>query len=120
VRWFSLRVGERALDRVARDAPPPCPITYLAPDLTDFGETAAALAALDLLICVDTSVAHLAGAMGAPAWLLLPRVPDWRWPRAGAASPWYPTLRLFRQDDRRAWPPVVEEVADALRGWARV
>lgn len=83
--------------------------------LTTFAETAALVAALDLLITVDTSVAHLAGALGKPVWLLLPQVPDWRWLMEREDSPWYPSARLFRQDATRAWGRVIVRVRDALR-----
>jgi len=84
--------------------------------LRDFADTAAALDQLDLLICVDTSIAHLAGALGVPCWVLLPQHrTDWRWLRERADSPWYPTgMRLFRQPRRGAWAPVVEQVRAAL------
>jgi ADP-heptose:LPS heptosyltransferase len=74
---------------------------------------------LDLVISVDTGVAHLAGALARPVWVLLPFVPDWRWQLEGDTSPWYPTARLFRQDASRAWPNVIARVADALRKFGR-
>lgn len=82
--------------------------------LTDFADTAALIAQLDLVITVDTSLAHLAGALGKPVWILLPRIPDWRWLLNRDDSPWYPTARLFRQDDSAAWPGVIARVRDAL------
>ncbi len=85
--------------------------------LTDFAETAALLAQLDLVITIDTAVAHLAGAMGLPTWLMLRRSADWRWLRERGDTPWYPTMRLFRQDQRGSWEPVVAAVATALREW---
>ena len=82
----------------------------------DFLDTATAIGELDLVIAVDTAVAHLAGALGKPVWLLLQHSPDWRWfRRCGDASPWYPTMRLFRQTERGQWEPVVARVAEALR-----
>lgn len=93
-------VGEKVLD--------------LASQLATYAETAAAIANLDLVISVDTSVAHLAGAMGCPTWVLLPKPADWRWMLDRADSPWYPTMRLFRQSERRRWEPVIEDVARAL------
>jgi tetratricopeptide (TPR) repeat protein len=84
------------------------------PELNNFSDTAALLSQLDLLITVDTSVAHLAGALARPAWVLLPRVPDWRWLLDRDDSPWYPSLRLFRQTETATWPPVVQRVKEAL------
>ncbi|MGJ4912150.1 tetratricopeptide repeat protein [Bradyrhizobium sp. HKCCYLS2033] len=86
----------------------------LGPLLSDFAETAAAVAALDLVISVDTSVAHLAGALGRPVWVLLPYALDWRWLRDRADSPWYPTMRLFRQDKPMAWDGVLARTAGEL------
>ena len=82
----------------------------------DFSDTAAAVAEMDLVIAVDTAVAHLAGALGKPVWLLLPHPSDWRWFRhLKNTTPWYPTMRLFRQSHRGEWQPVVARVAEALR-----
>jgi tetratricopeptide (TPR) repeat protein len=82
--------------------------------LTDFTETAALIACLDLVISVDTSVAHLAGALGKPVWILLPFSPDWRWMLDREDSPWYPTARLFRQTEMGDWQGVIERVREAL------
>lgn len=84
-------------------------------DLGDFAETAALISALDLVIAVDTSLAHLAGALGKPVWILLSAVADWRWFDGRADSPWYPTARLFRQKAVGNWGPVLDDVAAALR-----
>lgn len=84
-------------------------------ELTDFAETAALVANLDLVVCVDTAVAHLAGAMGKPVWVMLPFVPDWRWMLDRVDSPWYPTARLFRQTRRGDWADVVRRVAEAIK-----
>jgi tetratricopeptide (TPR) repeat protein len=89
-------------------------ITPLGHLLGDFTHTAHAVARLDLVITVDTSIAHLAGAMGRAVWLLIPFVPDWRWQLARADSPWYPSARLFRQEARGAWGPVIARVAHAI------
>jgi len=88
------------------------------PAREDFDGMAALVAELDLVISVDTSIAHLAGALAKPAWLLLPFAPDWRWRLGRDDSAWYPTLRLFRQQAARDWPPVVERIGAALRAWA--
>jgi tetratricopeptide (TPR) repeat protein len=89
-------------------------ITDLAAELTDFGETAAAVTALDLVVAVDTSVAHLAGALGRPVWVALPFAPDWRWLMGRADSPWYGSARLFRQGARGAWDGPVAAMRAAL------
>jgi tetratricopeptide (TPR) repeat protein len=90
----------------------------LSPQICDFGDTAAALSVLDLVITVDTAVAHLAGALGKPAWVMLPADPDWRWMRDGDRSPWYPSMRLFRQTVDQEWDVVVAQIAHALQGLA--
>jgi tetratricopeptide (TPR) repeat protein len=84
-------------------------------ELTDFAETAGLISQLDLVISVDTSVAHLAGALGKPVWLLLPFVPDWRWLLDREDSPWYPSLRLFRQPQRDDWSSVFAKIEQELR-----
>jgi ADP-heptose:LPS heptosyltransferase len=70
---------------------------------------------LDLVISIDTAVAHLAGALGVPVWIMLRHVADWRWPAGREDSPWYPSMRLFRQEKPGEWGPVVEQVAMCLR-----
>jgi ADP-heptose:LPS heptosyltransferase len=89
-------------------------------EVSDFADTAAIIEQLDLIITVDTSVAHLAGALGTPAWVLLSNRPDWRWQLEGEASPWDPTLRLFRQREDGAWAPAVAAIAAALNERRRV
>jgi len=88
------------------------PLLHLGTDLTDFADTAAIIGELDLVICVDTSAAHIAASLGKPCWVLLPREDiDWRWMRERDDSPWYPqTLRLFRQSADENWPEAVERV----------
>lgn len=83
--------------------------------LADFADTAALISELDMVISVDTAVAHLAAALGKPTWLMLAFMPDWRWMLGREDSPWYPTVRLFRQRQRGDWQPVVDEVGAALR-----
>ena len=84
-------------------------------EASDFSETAAIIANCDLVITSDTSVAHLAGGMGKTTWLLLHKVPDWRWGLEGDTTFWYPTMRLFRQRERGNWNEVMERVAEALK-----
>jgi hypothetical protein len=92
----------------------------LGRDLRNFDDTAAYFEALDLIITVDTSVAHLAGALGRPVWILLPRVPDWRWLLDREDSPWYPTARLYRQPAPGDWSSVLARVRQDLAALARV
>lgn len=82
----------------------------IGPHLDNFGDTAAVLSQLDLLISVDTAVAHLAGAMGRPVWVLLPFIPDWRWGMRGQTTSWYPTMQLFRQHRPKDWASVIERI----------
>jgi len=89
-------------------------ILQVGEHLKDFADAAALIAALDLVITVDTSVAHLAGALGKPVWLLLPYIPDWRWLLDRESNPWYPTARLFRQDETRRYDGVIVRVREAL------
>jgi hypothetical protein len=90
------------------------PVVDLGPYLNDFRDTAAALSHMDLLISVDTSVAHLAGSLGVPVWLLLPLNADWRWVHGRDTTPWYPDWRLFRQTNMGDWDAVLTRVAKAL------
>jgi len=90
------------------------PLVNLGPEIRDFGDTMAILECIDRVIAVDTSVDHLAGAMGKEAWVMLPRAPDWRWLLERSDSPWYPTLRLFRQGPDRQWEPVIARIAKEL------
>ena len=112
VRFFSLQLGAAA--RQLSDTSVQLDIVDAAPDLHDFADTAALLDGLDLLITVDTAVAHLAGAMGKPVWIMLPFVPDWRWMLDRTDSPWYSSARLFRQTRAGHWSDPVQSAADAL------
>jgi hypothetical protein len=87
----------------------------LAPHLDDFADTAHAVRQLDLVITVDTSVAHIAASLGVPTWILLPFIPDWRWTATGTETAWYPSARLWRQPARGDWGAVVAAMDDALR-----
>jgi tetratricopeptide (TPR) repeat protein len=113
VSFASLQVGPRAADLKKLKSPAPA-IEDLAPAFSDFQESAAAVTALDLLITVDTSAAHLAGAVGKPVWLLLPAVTDWRWMLHREDNPWYPTMRLFRPKNGAPWGDVIARVAQEL------
>ena len=116
VRFFGLQAGERS-GEIARlglgDR-----IEDLSGELKNFSATASVLERLDLLVSVDTAPAHLAGAMGRPVWTLLPFVPDWRWMQEGEDSPWYPTMRLFRQRRLGDWEETVGRVKKELERMA--
>lgn len=105
----SLQVG-----RTARDITRMFGIANHAAHLTDFGETAASIARMDLVITVDTAVAHLSAALGIPTWIMLPHAPDWRWLLDRNDSPWYSSVRLFRQERPGEWAGVIDRVAAAL------
>jgi tetratricopeptide (TPR) repeat protein len=90
-------------------------VLHFGNDLKNFTDTAALIANLDLIVSVDTSVAHLAGALAKPVWVLLPYIPDWRWLLDRNDTPWYPTAQLFRQDETRQWGSVIDRVHACLR-----
>jgi len=98
----------------AQEPPPGMPLTRLSDEIADFDDTAAIFCIADLLISVDSSPVHLAGALGRPAWVMLPFVPDWRWLMGRDDTPWYPQHRLFRQKQRGDWPGVIAAMAAAL------
>ena len=112
VQFFSLQVGNdcSAISKHGLSKQ----IVDLSPYLTDYAETAAAISQLDLVITVDTSVAHLAGTLNTPTWMLIPFAPDWRWLLNCSDSPWYSSLRIFRQEKSGDWSGVVRQVAQAL------
>ena len=112
IAFYSLQRGERSQD--LRQLPLECAVHDLEALSQGFGDTALRLGELDLLISVDTSVAHLAGALGKPVWLLLCQVPDWRWGLDGETTPWYPYMRLFRQTRDGDWAGVITRVVEAL------
>ncbi len=113
VEFIGLQNGISEIDRAALESF--AELAFLGETITDLEDTAALVADCDLVISVDTSVAHLAGAMGKPLWLLLPFVPDWRWQLSRTDSPWYGSAELFRQAQRGDWPGVLAIVADRLR-----
>ena len=113
--FFSLQLPVPAGDEAALKTFPG--LVRLDGRISDFLDTAVIVAQLDLVIAVDTAVAHLAGAMAKPVWLLLPFASDWRWFRQfGDTTPWYPTARLFRQTQSGQWGPVIARVAQELGG----
>lgn len=116
IEFFALQKGPAA--EQLRRPPRGLALRDLGPALDDFAATAAAIGALDIVVTVDTAVAHLAGAMGRPVWILLPFAPDWRWLLGRSDSPWYPSARLFRQPEPGAWDPVLARVAGELRNAA--
>jgi tetratricopeptide (TPR) repeat protein len=113
VTFYSLQKGTAS----AEATHPPAGMTLidLSGEINDFADTAAIISNLDLVISVDTAVAHLAGALGKPAWVMLYYPPEWRWLLDRNDSPWYPDMRLFRQGAAREWEPVLAQVASALR-----
>ncbi len=115
--FFSLQKGAAAAEVTAFD-PSGKRVADHTSELETFADTAALIAALDLVISVDTAVAHLAGAQGKPVWILLPLAPDWRWMLGREDSPWYPTARLFRQPAAGDWDSVLRRVARELERFA--
>ena len=111
--FYSLQKGPAADE--AKNPPDGMQLIDLTNEIYDFTDTAALIEHLDLVISVDTSVAHLAGALGKPVWTLLPFASCWRWMRNGEDSPWYPTMRLFRQTSPGDWNSVMAKVAEELK-----
>lgn len=112
VSLYSFQVGgaENGVAEIGADK-----VVDLKPYLSDYGQTAAALAGMDVLVSVDTSVAHLGGALGLPTWIMLPTTLDWRWMLAREDSPWYPSVKLYRQKAKGDWAGVVEVIVEDLR-----
>ncbi|EJL81387.1 Flp pilus assembly protein TadD [Polaromonas sp. CF318] len=116
VAFISLQKGQG--EEEAAQPPAGQALVALGAQMTDFADSAAIVSQLDLVICVDTAMAHLAGAMNKPCWVLLPATgTDWRWQLDRLDSPWYPSLRLFRQSDAQDWSATIGEVATALHAW---
>ncbi|NWF75663.1 MAG: tetratricopeptide repeat protein [Nitrospirae bacterium] len=115
--FYSLQKGRGS--EQAKNPPYRMKLIDLMDEVQDFSDTSAIIENLDLVISVDTSVAHLAGALGKPVWTLLPYAPDWRWLLDREDSPWYPTMRLFRQPKMRDWDSVIRRVVEELRALSK-
>ncbi len=113
VRIYSLQHGPRGADAVKMAHP--ALIKDFSKHLKDFADTAAVVNQLDLVITVDSAVAHLAGALGKPVWVMIPAIPDFRWQTNRSDSPWYPTMRLFRQAMDGDWERTIASMTDQLR-----
>lgn len=113
LQFYSLQKDVRKADQHALNR---STIQDFSGELDDFADTAALISQMDLIISVDTVIAHLAGALGKPVWVLLPIIPDWRWLLDRKDSPWYPTARLFRQTHARDWTKVIKQAHKTLRG----
>jgi hypothetical protein len=114
IEFVGLQYGETARELASLCSAHQVTVRHLGDSLADFDELAAAIETLDLVITVDNTVAHLAGALGREVWILLANAPEWRYPRHGTEMPWYPSARLFRQTQSRAWEPVMVDVMAAL------
>ncbi len=112
IALISLQKGDRSADIAGYEGK--APLFDAAKDIGDYEDTAALIATLDVVVTVDTSVAHLTGLLGKPCWVLLPFTPDWRWLRERADTPWYPSLRLFRQQAHASWDAPLAGVAEGL------
>jgi hypothetical protein len=115
IQWVSLQYGDHdTLTQEAAAANAPILVNQQVDQFADIDAFAAQIAAMDLVITIDNSTAHLAAALGVPTWVLLPYIPDWRWLQTRQDSPWYPTIRLFRQTELEDWQSVVRRVENAL------
>jgi len=115
--FVSLQYGERAADLAVLNEGPVAGVHDWPEAQATFDETAALVAALDLVISVDTTVAHLAGALGKPVWVMVPHNAEWRYLREGATMPWYPTMRIFRRHQGADWNETLAEIVQALEVW---
>ncbi len=117
ITFFSLQLGPESAD--SKSPPPGMNLIDLTPDIKDFSDTGALVTHLDLIISVDTSVAHLAGALAKPTWTLIPHISDFRWLLDRSDSPWYPTMTLFRQDHPTDWTSTIARLKQALEAFAQ-
>ena len=117
ITWYSLQPGEQGAELT--QLPEAKGVQDLSPNIQDFTEAAALAGQLDLIISVDAPLAHLAGGLGLPLWVLLPSAPDWRWTTDGETAHWYPTARPFHQSRPGDWASVVDEVRRVLESSAR-
>ena len=117
VAWFNLQL--KPSDETKRIIGSAACVTDLSPHISDFASTARLIGSMDLVVTVDTAMAHLAGALGKPTWVLLPFAADWRWLLGRGDTPWYPNTRLFRQQTAGAWPEVIGQVANELHRLAQ-
>ncbi|MDP2323647.1 MAG: hypothetical protein Q8N51_06410, partial [Gammaproteobacteria bacterium] len=116
VHWINLQYGDRGTEIAELASTQNISITDWPEAIDgDYDETAALVSALDLVISVCTSVIHLTGALGRPAWVMTPRIPEWRYGLERDTMPWYPAVRLFRQPERGVWQPVIVEIRDCLQ-----
>src|SRR5207248_3231721 len=113
VKFYALQKGAR--EEEAQNPPEGFAVTNLGPEIKDLTDLAALIEALDLLITVDTAPAHLAGALGRPVWVMLPLASDWRWMLQRPDSPWYPSMRLFRQGRMNDWTGATAQIRTALQ-----
>jgi hypothetical protein len=118
-KFVSLQYGDIEAEIAAFTAQSGIPIQHWPEAIEDYDETAALVCALDLTITVCTSVGHLAGSLGRPAWVMAPHVAEWRYGHEGSRMIWYPSLRMFRQRKPDAWRPVLSELKRALGDWQR-
>jgi len=113
LNWQSLQVGDQDFLKSYEAEHENLQLSPM-PEVSDFLDTAHLIYELDLVICVDTAVAHLAATLGIATWILIATEPDWRWGQQGSTTPWYPCVRLFRQKNLGDWQPVVTEINQAL------
>jgi hypothetical protein len=115
VALFDLRAGPASIDCPAHAGNPSSTRPSFPRRRFDTGELAAACASMDILICGDGPVAHLGGAQGVRTWVLVPSSPSWIWSREGTTSPWYPSVRLFREDESVGWADAVPSIVESVR-----